>query len=123
MNVATTVPVTSSTWPAKLLEALLIARLSDIVCKVGTICHRPNSAEVIRLARHGPQSRTPEPKRTPRNANSSGIAVSRTIEIDNSYIRRPPEMSARESSRKPFVQGISAMATRMSRTSPKAPTP
>ena len=56
MNVAITVPVTSSTCPPKLLEAPLTARFSDIVCKVGAICHRPNSAEVIRLARHGPQA-------------------------------------------------------------------
>ena len=65
-------------------EAPPSARLSDIVCKVGAMCQRPNSAEVTRLARHGPHSLSADPSSTPRKASSSGIAVSNTIETPSS---------------------------------------
>ena len=87
------------------------------------MCQRPNSAEVIRLARHGPHSLSADPSRTPRKANSSGIAVSSTIDTPISYSSRPPPICARESWRKPFVAGITAATTRTSKTTPKAPAP
>ena len=79
-NVTAIEPSTSRTWPPTVADRPLTARLSDIVCRVGAMCHRPNSAEVIRLARHGPHSLSAEPSRTPRKANSSGIAVNSTID-------------------------------------------
>ena len=87
------------------------------------MCQRPNSAEVIRLARHGPHSLSADPSRTPRKANSSGIAVSSTIDTPSSYSSRPPLICARESCRKPFVAGITAATIRTSKTTPKAAAP
>lgn len=51
-----TEPSTVRIFPAALAEKPATAGLSDIVCRVGAACHRPNSAEVTRLARHGPHS-------------------------------------------------------------------
>jgi hypothetical protein len=122
-NVTATEPSTTSTCPPTLAAAPATARLSDIVCRVGRMCHRPNSAEVIRLARHGPHRRSAEPSRTPRKANSSGIAVTSTIDIPRSYSSRPALICARESCRKPFVAGSTAATIRTSSTTPRAPAP
>src|SRR5215475_7785924 len=87
------------------------------------MCQRPNSAEVIRLARHGPHSLSADPSRTPRKANSSGIAVRSTIGTASSYSSRPPPICARESCRNPFVAGITAATASTSTTIPAAPAP
>jgi len=81
-------------WAAQLLNRWIGHRAAKAV---GSICQRPNSTEVIRLARHGPHSLSADPSRTPRKANSSGIAVSSTIETPSSYSSRPPLICARES--------------------------
>src|SRR5215831_8655806 len=122
-NVTATEPDTSSTCPPVRAAAAANSRLSDIVCRVGAMCQRPNSAEVIRLPRHGPHNLSADPSRTPRKANSSGIAVSSTIDTPSLYSSRPPSICARESWRNPFVAGITAATTSTSKTTPKAPAP
>src|SRR4029077_10169385 len=122
-NVTTTEPSTSSTSPPVWAAAPANSRLSDMVCRVGAMCQRPNSAEVIRLARHGPHSLSADPSRTPRKANSSGSAVSSTIGTPISYSSRPPPICARESCRNPLVAGITAATTSTSKTAPKAAAP
>jgi hypothetical protein len=94
-NVTATEPSTSSTCPPVWAAAPANSRLSDIVCRVGAMCHRPNRADVIRLARQGPHSLSADPSRTPRKANSSGIAVSSTIDTPSSYsMRRLTDITA-----------------------------
>lgn len=78
-------PARSWAWPTLIIGGLVLVseaprtRLSDIVCSVGPMCQRPNSADVIRVARHGPHNLSADPSRTSRNANSSGIAVTSRI--------------------------------------------
>ena len=47
-------------------------------------------------ARHGPHSRSADPSRTPRKANSSAITVTSTIDTPSSYSSEPPLICARE---------------------------
>src|ERR1700760_2025077 len=89
-KVTATEPSTASVFPATLADKPATARLSAIVDRVGATCQRPNSTEVTRLARQGPHSLSADPSRTPRNANSSGIAVSSRIDTPSSYSSRPP---------------------------------
>src|SRR5690348_3718030 len=87
------------------------------------MCQRPNSAEVTRLARHGPHSRSADPSRTPRKANSSGTDVSSRIDTPSSQSSRAPLIRARASCRKPLVAGRAAATIRTSRTTPAAAAP
>lgn len=80
----------------------------DIVPSVGEMCQRPNKADVAKIALRSPHSSRAEASSTPRKANSSGITVKRRIGTATSNNRRDPDTSARESSKKLEVAGITA---------------
>ena len=72
--------------PGAVPERPLTPGLSDMVVSVGWMCQRPNKPEVTSNPRQSPHNDTADPSRTPRRANSSGMAVSSRIDTVSSKI-------------------------------------